>query len=87
MPVCGILGICSLARGPVDPSRAVAGLDVLRPRGPDDEGFVFIDTESGEASIAGGRDTPRAVYEQRLPYAPTMPVTSVVPGFLIKSSR
>lgn len=53
--MCGICGI-------VDPDRRIAPIarmnDLQRHRGPDDEGYLFVDTASGEWRAAAGDDTP-----------------------------
>jgi asparagine synthase (glutamine-hydrolysing) len=75
--VCGILGQLSRDGSPVDPAATVAGLSALRHRGPDDEGYVLVDTRSGRALPRGGADTPDAVRHLDAPYAPvTSPQTA-----------
>ena len=68
--MCGILGICSLRSAPLEPLRARAGLDVLRHRGPDDEGLVAIAADGDFVTIGGG-DTPAAAFELDAPYRAT----------------
>jgi len=62
--MCGILGIWNLDGSAVD----VAGLErattAIRHRGPDDEGYLLIDTRSGRTELCGGKDT---TLELRLP--------------------
>jgi asparagine synthase (glutamine-hydrolysing) len=52
--MCGICGI-------VDPKRRLAPIGAMnriqRHRGPDDEGFLFIDTRTGVCRAGGGDDT------------------------------
>jgi asparagine synthase (glutamine-hydrolysing) len=50
---------------------------LIRHRGPDDEGYVFLNTVTGEARIAGGRDTPSAVFESRFPCTPTQTIEEI----------
>ncbi|MBF0529964.1 MAG: asparagine synthetase B, partial [Deltaproteobacteria bacterium] len=45
-------------------------LHAIRHRGPDDEGLIFISDSSPGCQVFGGQDTPAAVYEAPLPYAP-----------------
>jgi asparagine synthase (glutamine-hydrolysing) len=68
--LCGILGKLSRDGAPVDLARTAAGLRALRHRGPDDEGYVLIDTGSGRTFPHGGADTPDAVMQLEAPYAP-----------------
>lgn len=42
--------------------------DLIRHRGPDDEGYVFF--TSTNAICAGGRDTPASVFDVNSPYQP-----------------
>ncbi|MGQ9648458.1 MAG: asparagine synthase (glutamine-hydrolyzing), partial [Thermodesulfobacteriota bacterium] len=48
-------------------------------RGPDDEGYLFVHTDSEISAVAGGEDTPTAVYNARLPYNPTFSLNQL-PG-------
>lgn len=67
--MCGIAGVFD-TRSRVDLGRLHRMAEVLRHRGPDDEGLVLIDPNGGHAFTHGGADTPRAVFESKLPYAP-----------------
>jgi asparagine synthase (glutamine-hydrolysing) len=53
--MCGIFGVFS--SDPLDPSRAAAMSEVLRHRGPDDEGFVAFRAD-GVTDWLKGQDTP-----------------------------
>jgi asparagine synthase (glutamine-hydrolysing) len=66
--MCGIAGVMS-REGRADLGRLHQMSRLLRHRGPDGEGIVLIDP-AGAAHALGGPDTPRAVYESSLPYAP-----------------
>jgi len=44
--------------------------DIIRHRGPDDEGFSIFDINSKELVLLGGADTPENCYESNLSYAP-----------------
>ena len=58
--MCGILGGC--VRDGLPPASAIeAALRTLRHRGPDDEGYVFLDSQTGHAEARGGVDTPAAL--------------------------
>jgi asparagine synthetase B (glutamine-hydrolysing) len=47
--MCGILGIASLK--PVHPVRIARAVDILRPLGPDDEGFMVWERGSEKPSL------------------------------------
>ena len=64
--MCGILGL--LQPSPIDATELLAMSRSSRHRGPDDEGFLVAGC--GTASIFGGADTPAAVLESGLSYAP-----------------
>lgn len=55
--MCGIAGIFSKA-SPVCASVLAPSLQAMRHRGPDDEGVLVIDSDSGAAFPLGGDDTP-----------------------------
>lgn len=58
--MCGITGCFSVTPQPVD----IVGrmTDLIRHRGPDDEGFVLFSELSASPRICGGLDTPADVY-------------------------
>jgi asparagine synthase (glutamine-hydrolysing) len=67
--MCGITAL--LGGRPGDRLRLLRSLtDVLRHRGPDDEGFVLLADPGGVASTSGGPSTPAGAYESGLPWAP-----------------
>jgi asparagine synthase (glutamine-hydrolysing) len=53
------------------PREFEAALRSLSHRGPDDEGYVFIDSKSGSAIPYGGDDTPASTQMQHIRSAPT----------------
>lgn len=55
--MCGIYGIWHLDGKPVDLSAVQAATTILRHRGPDDEGYLLINTQSGKTVHCGGKDT------------------------------
>jgi len=68
--MCGIAGIITGDRKfPLFQSIRTM-TDVLRHRGPDDEGYLLADVRNRSTLIGGGKDTPKAVYRSPLPYAP-----------------
>jgi len=44
--------------------------DIIRHRGPDDEGFVLFRNSLSEPIVAGGPDTPEQSWMAKVPYAP-----------------
>ncbi len=67
--MCGIAGVVEFA-GRADLGRLHRMSEILRPRGPDDEGVVLIDPASGHFLALGGADTPADVFASPLPYTP-----------------
>ena len=66
--MCGIAGLYE-PHGRVDLGRLHRMSELLRHRGPDDEGMALIDPDGGAVTL-GGPDTPAETYASRLPYAP-----------------
>ena len=67
--MCGIAGISSLREGYPDIKSWLRNMtNILRHRGPDDEGFSFFTEDQVECE--GGKDTPANVYESRYPFSP-----------------
>lgn len=55
--MCGFFGILKLDGGGVDLERAQTALDLIHHRGPDDEGWLLVDTKGLTHSHRAGRDT------------------------------
>ncbi|WDZ96605.1 asparagine synthase (glutamine-hydrolyzing) [Herbaspirillum sp. WKF16] len=66
--MCGIAAVFS--RSGAAHSRIGGMTDIIRHRGPDDEGFVLFD-DSGAPTALGGKDTPAAAYSSPYAYAPS----------------
>ena len=73
--MCGIAGLYH-REDAVDPGRLRTMSRLLRHRGPDDEGIVFVDARTGRAFTVGGPDTPADVVASDHPYAPGRWLTS-----------
>lgn len=56
--MCGIAGIVDLAARDVSPRQLRAMADAIRHRGPDDEGYAFIDSASARLAVACGPASP-----------------------------
>jgi len=55
--MCGIAGIYNLDNSPIDVRKLLEMTNVIRHRGPDDEGYLLVDTQSGLISHYHGDDT------------------------------
>ena len=62
--MCGIFGVWNLDGSGVDVAAVVRATTAIRHRGPDDEGYLLINTRSGRTELCGGKD---ATSELRLP--------------------
>jgi asparagine synthase (glutamine-hydrolysing) len=54
--MCGIAGIYH-SHGTVDPKVIGKMTEMLRHRGPDDEGYLFVSTQTGASEERSGQDT------------------------------
>lgn len=73
--MCGISAIFSPHPAPLaDMIRAMT--DVIRHRGPDDEGYGLFPLAGRRPNLYGGPDTPPATYRSSIPYAPSTPIGS-----------
>jgi asparagine synthase (glutamine-hydrolysing) len=61
-------------RSAVDKNSLLKMTSALSHRGPDDEGYVFINADTGECLPAGGKDTPEGVYSSNLAYNPKLAI-------------
>ena len=61
--MCGIFGIWQYGEGdrPVDLTGVRRATDAIRHRGPDDEGYLLVDTRARRAVLCGGPDTDPAL--------------------------
>ena len=59
--MCGITGIWHTSGAPADPQRLRTATDLLRHRGPDDEGYLFVATRSARVQLLGGPATDAAL--------------------------
>lgn len=55
--MCGIFGIWHPDAHPVDLSAVQEAVTTLRHRGPDDEGYLLVNTRTGRVVQCGGKDT------------------------------
>ncbi len=71
--MCGIVGMWNLEGNPVDGDFAERMLNAVQHRGPDDEGYLFVDTKGDRWLTTGGQDTPDEVFLSAFPYSPRKP--------------
>ena len=67
--MCGIFGVWHLDGRPVDATAVRRATETIRHRGPDDEGYLWVDTGSGtitESSLPGARSSTLAFGFRRL---------------------
>jgi asparagine synthase (glutamine-hydrolysing) len=55
--MCGIVGIINLDRAPLRLERILRAAQAQSHRGPDDEGYLLINTSTGATASCGGPDT------------------------------
>ena len=55
--MCGIFGVWNLDGSGIDVAAVVRATTAIRHRGPDDEGYLLINTRSGRTELCGGKDT------------------------------
>ncbi len=60
--MCGILGIVNIAEDKIDLREAQYALNTMRHRGPDDEGYLCINTRINHAVPCSGVDTDRSLH-------------------------
>lgn len=73
--MCGLAALIALERAALPPIQPM--LDVIRHRGPDDEGWAAFAGEALRTVCGSGPDTPAACHGMPLPHAPT--VDAVLP--------
>lgn len=70
--MCGIAGIISPTGKPARLMAAMA--DIIRHRGPDDEGFLLFNEAESDAVVCGGADTAKATWNSGSRHAPTIDI-------------
>ncbi|RJP55269.1 MAG: asparagine synthase (glutamine-hydrolyzing) [Anaerolineaceae bacterium] len=64
--MCGIFGVWNITKQPVDVQRLLGSLQKIRHRGPDDEGYLLVDSSSREAASCLGPDSAEHVKLPRI---------------------
>jgi len=72
--MCGISGFTS--RRPIGLGNLKAMTDIIRHRGPDDEGYAVFRTARSTPLCLGGIDTPSEAYSSDLSYKPVRSITA-----------
>ncbi len=72
--MCGIVGLVQWHTGLEDSQSLLKMADAIRHRGPDDVGYIFGNTHTGDFAFYGGADTPEAVWSARFPHTPAAPL-------------
>lgn len=67
--MCGIAAI--VAPTPSSATPILAMTDLVRHRGPDDEGYLVVSAHGESPRLLGGPVTPAAAYAAAMPFAPT----------------
>lgn len=73
--MCGI-SLC-IAKNTVDIKSFKEFNTIVKHRGPDDEGFIFISNDDVKVVTAGGQDTPSEVWNTQSAYQPELDVDQV----------
>lgn len=73
--MCGIAVFFSTTPQPANIVRRMT--DLIRHRGPDDEGFVLFQELSAMPRVCGGQDTPDDAYQAAVAYAPKEKLSSL----------
>lgn len=60
--MCGIVGAYHLRKGGIDPRLVLRSAHLMRHRGPDGEGYLLLNTDTGAHSLRNGPDTPANIH-------------------------
>jgi asparagine synthase (glutamine-hydrolysing) len=74
--MCGISGILQFENH-VNRDLFKEMTKIISYRGPDDEGYLFGNMNSGKWISAGDKDTPESVYKSHLPYVPSVHLNDI----------
>ncbi|HQU31711.1 MAG: asparagine synthase (glutamine-hydrolyzing) [Planctomycetia bacterium] len=69
--MCGIAGIIELGGEKIDPGILKSMTDVIRHRGPDDEGYVLINQATSRFRSYSGHDSPSSIQELHSRFQPS----------------
>lgn len=77
--MCGIVGICNLDAVTIDIRPLTKMMNVIKHRGPDDEGYLLVNTREKSYELAGGEDAPDSVFKGGFPFSPKRRISTVIP--------
>jgi asparagine synthase (glutamine-hydrolysing) len=75
--MCGIAGIVNFTLKPLDLQTLVSVSRKIKHRGPDDEGYLLVNTNSKNILAVGGEDTPKELYQENFVYAPKISINEI----------
>lgn len=73
--MCGISGVIN-SDGAAKVADLIRMNDIIKYRGPDDEGFVLFNTSTNKADIYSGKDTPVVAIDNIISYFPSINIQS-----------
>lgn len=76
--MCGITGIFSLDGAAIDTGLMERMTEVIKHRGPDDEGYLLVNTKERTYELAGGKDTPESIWASRYPFSPKHKIGAII---------
>lgn len=74
--MCGITGIVKFNSLIEDPLKIVDMNNLLRHRGPDDEGYLSYNKNNNSLKVWGGKETPSSIWNRNYDYSPVNNVYS-----------
>lgn len=79
--MCGIFGIYSSDHTPLSISEVFRSTTLLKHRGPDDEGYLLVDTQTGRIAPCGGPDTDPSLRQSNIQTQPFQQQFDLAFGF------
>src|SRR5258708_34155783 len=80
--MCGILGLYQFNENPIDKEIVHRATYTVKHRGPDGEGYLLLNTASGQFSLRNGPDPPADIHN-----APLEAPTDFVPNLALAHRR
>jgi len=69
-----------LSKAPLKRDLLIKMTSILDHRGPDDEGYILINTQTGNCIPAGGTHTPESIYAGKFEYNPKTTISQIPDG-------
>ena len=76
--MCGIVGLIKFDYSLINIELFYKMTNLLRHRGPDDEGYLFVNAKTNRFITAGGADTPANLYQTLFPYSPAVNISDIM---------